>query len=121
MESKIMMVPLAIENLYIKDKKDKVREDKTIYCEDLYLLIPNEIKPMLQDYKIKMSNFIKDYLSNTKDCETTFEEKQWNIKNIKSKDVLEIINVFSARLYGCRSKKNKKLLEKIKEAAEAER
>lgn len=63
LESKIMMVPLAIENLYIKDKKDKVREDKTIYCEDLYLLIPNEIKPMLQDYKIKMSNFIKDYLS----------------------------------------------------------
>ena len=38
-----------------------------------------------------------------------------------AKDVLEIINVFSARLYGCRSKKNKKLLEKIKEAAEAER
>ena len=28
-----------------------------------------------------------------------------------AKDVLEIITVFSARLYGSRSKKNKKLLE----------
>jgi putative resolvase len=33
-------------------------------------------------------------------------------------DVLEIITVFSARLYGTRSRKNKKLLEALKEAAE---
>lgn len=32
-------------------------------------------------------------------------------------DVLEIITVFSARLYGARSKKNKKLLESLKDAA----
>ncbi|HEU64904.1 MAG: hypothetical protein KR126chlam4_01354 [Candidatus Anoxychlamydiales bacterium] len=32
-------------------------------------------------------------------------------------DVLEIITVFSARLYGSRSRKNKKLLEKLKNAA----
>jgi putative resolvase len=32
-------------------------------------------------------------------------------------DVLEIITVFSARLYGSRSRKNKKLLEALKEAA----
>jgi len=31
-------------------------------------------------------------------------------------DVLEIITVFSARLYGSRSRKNKKLLEKLKDA-----
>jgi len=34
-------------------------------------------------------------------------------------DVLEIITVFSARLYGSRSRKNKKLLEALKEAADA--
>jgi len=34
-------------------------------------------------------------------------------------DVLEIITVFSARLYGSRSKKNKKLLESLKDAAES--
>ena len=32
-------------------------------------------------------------------------------------DVLEIITVFSARLYGSRSRKNKKLLEAMKDAA----
>jgi len=36
-----------------------------------------------------------------------------------AKDVLEIITVFSARLYGSRSKKNKKLIEAIKTAAES--
>ena len=34
-------------------------------------------------------------------------------------DVLEIITVFSARLYGARSRKNKHLLEKLKDAAES--
>lgn len=33
-------------------------------------------------------------------------------------DVLEIITVFSARLYGLRSRKNQKLLESLKEAVE---
>jgi predicted site-specific integrase-resolvase len=34
-------------------------------------------------------------------------------------DVLEIITVFSARLYGARSRKNKKLLDTLREAANA--
>ena len=38
--------------------------------------------------------------------DTTFEEDL-------AKDVLEIITVFSARLYGSRSRKNKKLLESV--------
>ena len=42
----------------------------------------------------------------------TFEEEI-------AKDVLEIITVFSARLYGSRSKKNKELIEAMKKAAEA--
>lgn len=43
--------------------------------------------------------------------DTTFEEDL-------ATDVLEIITVFSARLYGSRSKKNKKLLEGVAKAAE---
>ena len=35
-----------------------------------------------------------------------------------AKDVLEIITVFSARLYGRRSRKNQKLLDGIKQAVE---
>jgi excisionase family DNA binding protein len=41
--------------------------------------------------------------------DTTFEEEL-------TKDVLEIITVFSARLYGSRSHKNKKLLEAVTDA-----
>ena len=39
--------------------------------------------------------------------EPTFEEEL-------AKDVLEIITVFSARLYGSRSNKNKKIIETLK-------
>ena len=44
--------------------------------------------------------------------DTTFEEDL-------AKDVLEIITVFSARLYGSRSRKNQKLLDSVKKAVEA--
>jgi len=44
--------------------------------------------------------------------ETTFEEEL-------AIDVLEIITVFSARLYGARSKKNKKLLDDVAKAVNA--
>jgi putative resolvase len=43
--------------------------------------------------------------------DTTFEEDL-------AKDVLEIIAVFSARLYGSRSRKNQKLLDGVKKAVE---
>lgn len=44
--------------------------------------------------------------------DTTFEEDL-------AKDVLEIITVFSARLYGSHSRKNQKLLDGVKKAVEA--
>ncbi len=46
--------------------------------------------------------------------DTTFEEDL-------AKDVLEIITVFSARLYGSRSRKNQKLLDGVKKAVEEAR
>jgi putative resolvase len=42
--------------------------------------------------------------------DSTFEEDL-------ASDVLEIITVFSARLYGSRSHKNKKIVEELKEVA----
>jgi len=44
--------------------------------------------------------------------DSTFEEDL-------AKDVLEIITVFSARLYGSRSRKNQKLLDGVRQAVEA--
>lgn len=46
--------------------------------------------------------------------DTTFEEDL-------AKDVLEIITVFSARLYGSRSRKNQKLLDGVKKAVQDSR
>lgn len=43
--------------------------------------------------------------------DTTFEEDL-------AKDVLELITVFSARLYGARSRKNQKLLDGVRKAVE---
>ena len=45
-----------------------------------------------------------------KGSEPSFEEEL-------ASDVLEIITVFSARLYGSRSRKNKKLIENLEKAA----
>ena len=43
--------------------------------------------------------------------------EETNFEDDLVQDVLEIITVFSARLYGSRSRKNKKLLDALKEAA----
>ena len=43
--------------------------------------------------------------------DTSFEEDL-------AKDVLEIITVFSARLYGSRSHKNKKMIDQMKKAVQ---
>ena len=45
-------------------------------------------------------------------------DRPLNFEEEMVQDVLEIITVFSARLYGSRSHKNKKLVEALKEAAE---
>ncbi len=45
--------------------------------------------------------------------------EQTNFEDDLVQDVLEIITVFSARLYGSRSRKNKKLLDSLKDAAES--
>ncbi|GAB7540673.1 hypothetical protein CS8_003360 [Cupriavidus sp. 8B] len=44
--------------------------------------------------------------------DTTFEEDL-------ARNVLEIITVFSARLYGSRSRKNQKLLDSVRHTVEA--
>jgi putative resolvase len=52
-------------------------------------------------------------------ADTTFEEELATFEEELAKDVLEIITVFSARLYGSRSPKNQKLLDGVKRAVEA--
>ena len=66
-ETKIMVQPLAIDNLYIGENKINFRENNDIYCEDLDLLTPNEIKPMLDNYKNQLTNFLNQYLNKYQD------------------------------------------------------
>ena len=63
LETKILMTPLTIDNLYIKENEAKFRDDRLIYCEDLDFLTPKEIRPMLENYKSQMTNFMQHYLS----------------------------------------------------------
>ncbi len=51
------------------------------------------------------------YANINRSSDSSFEEDL-------AKDVLEIITVFSARLYGSRSHKNKKLIEQLREVAQ---
>ena len=46
-ETKDMISLLSVDELYIEDKKDKIKDDTAVYSEDLYILTPNEIKTML--------------------------------------------------------------------------
>lgn len=48
-------------------------------------------------------------------ADTTFEEE---FEEELAQDVLELITVFSARLYGSRSRKNQQLLDDVKRAVE---
>ena len=47
--------------------------------------------------------------------DSTFEEDLAN--DVIEKDVIEIVTVFSARLYGSRSLKNKRVMERLQEVA----
>lgn len=87
------------------------------------LICTNKIERLVLNHKDRLLRFGSDLIFML--CEhfgtevvivnssenSSFEEDLTN-------DVLEIITVFSARLYGSRSHKNKKLLTKLKEASE---
>jgi len=62
-ETRILMVPLPIDNLYIKENESKLKDDVNIYCEDLILLASEEIRQKFQKYKIQMKDFINQYKS----------------------------------------------------------
>ena len=91
LESKILMVPLIIENLYIGENALKFKDDPIINCEDLNLLTPNEIKPMLDRYKSQMNNFIQQYLINYENENTikSFIEKL----NLPQKLIIKPIDI----------------------------
>ena len=60
-ETRILMVPLPIDNLFIKENEQKLKDDTNANCKDLELLASEEIRQMFQKYKIQMKDFINQY------------------------------------------------------------
>lgn len=92
----------------------------------LNLLVEGEINRLVITHKDRLLRFGAELVFAV--CEMKHVEvviinqgEDSSFEEDLAQDVLEIITVFSARLYGSRSKKNKKLLEGMKKAvAEAE-
>lgn len=88
----------------------------------LNLILEGQVKRLILTHKDRLLRFGAELIfaiCEAKEVEVIIINK--GDENIKfeeelAKDVLEIITVFSARLYGSRSKKNKKLLEDMQGA-----
>lgn len=86
------------------------------------LICSNQIERLIISHKDRLLRFGSDLIFMlcehfgtevviiNKSSESTFEEDL-------SSDIIEIITVFSARLYGSRSHKNKQIVEQLKEVA----
>ncbi|WP_210630336.1 IS607 family transposase, partial [Helicobacter bizzozeronii] len=90
----------------------------------LNLILESQVKRLVLTHKDRLLRFgaelvfaiceakeVEVIVINQGDENVRFEEEL-------AKDVLEIITVFSARLYGARSKKNKQLLEQMQTVVE---
>ena len=71
-ESKILLVPLNVDEIYIGENANKYKNDPRVFCEDLNNLTTKEIKQMLTNYKNTMQNFLKDFI-NKYENEKTIE------------------------------------------------
>ena len=110
----------AIDNNYtnikeIKDIGSGINYNKKGLLELIKLLLTNKVDTLILQYKDRLLRFGADiilHICKLKNIKVIFIEES----TIKSKeenlimDVISIITVFSARLSGCRSNKNKKLL-----------
>ena len=57
-DKKNMMSMALPEDLYIRENAEKAKKDEKIFCPDLELLVPKEVKNMINGYKTKMNEFI---------------------------------------------------------------
>ena len=84
-------------------------------------IINNEIGRLVLTHKDRLLRFGAELvfaLCETQNVEIVIINQGENLsfEEELAQDVLEIITVFSARLYGSRSKKNQKLIQAVKEA-----
>ncbi len=85
-------------------------------------ILNNEISRLVLTHKDRLLRFGAELvfaLCESKGIEVVLVNKgsEPSFEEELAADVLEIITVFSARLYGSRSRKNKKLIENLEKAA----
>ena len=62
LEKKNMMNMVLPEGLYIRENSEKLKNDEKAYCSDLDLLVPKQVKSMIDNYKNKMNELISKNL-----------------------------------------------------------
>uniref|UniRef100_UPI0035CECFA1 IS607 family transposase n=1 Tax=Bartonella sp. AP88HLJMH TaxID=3243505 RepID=UPI0035CECFA1 len=87
-------------------------------------LIENEIGRLVITHKDRLLRFGAELvfaICEAKQVEVVIlnQGEESSFEEDLAKDVLKIITVFSARLYGSRSRKNQRLLENVRQAVEA--
>ena len=86
-------------------------------------ILNNDVKRLVITHKDRLLRFGAELIFSiceAKEVEVVIINKgqeKASFEEDLAKDVLEIITVFSARLYGSRSKKNKKLIDNLSKAA----
>lgn len=100
---------------YINDIGSGLNYKKKGLTKLIKLILNNQIDKIILVHKDRLLRFGSDLLINIANhfgVETVIlNEKNQSFEETLSSDVLEIITVFSAKLYGRRSNKNKKLVE----------
>ncbi len=116
--------PENIEEEVIQDIGSRMNYYKKGLTKLIDLILDNQIQRLILTHKDRILRFgaelvfsiceaknVEVIIINQGDETPSFEEEL-------AKDVLEIITVFSARLYGSRSKKNKKLISDLEKVVE---
>ena len=62
LEKKNMMNMVLPDGLYIRENSEKLKNDEKAYCSDLDLLVPKQVKSMIENYKNKMNELISKNL-----------------------------------------------------------
>ena len=62
-ESKILLIPLIPDDLYVGKNKDKAKENGENICPELDTLIPENVKEMIDRYKQRMGDFLQQTIS----------------------------------------------------------
>jgi len=77
-EKRNMMTMALPEDIYIRENADKLKQDEKVYCPDLDLLVPKQVKGMIDNYKTKMNEFIMKNL-DLYENENTIQEFVQNL------------------------------------------